>query len=124
MSITKRFKNNSGVDKFVLTRTISNNEYIDIPFKLWVEILDDSDIISDVNGSVLIVNDGVSDLSPTDGIIHLNKFQENVSDNFSYQILNGTDVITIPDKQQMIVHDMSSLGDDSELIIEGELVII
>lgn len=124
MVIIKRLKNNSGSNKFVLTRTISDGEYIDIPYKLWSEVLDDNDIISDVNGNILIVNNGTVDLDSSDGIIHLNKFQESIGDNFSYNILEGTDIITIPNKQQMIKHDMSCLEGDSELIIQGELVII
>ena len=48
MSMIKRIKNNSGGDKFVVTRTISNGDYYDLDVKYWPQVLDDDDFVADV----------------------------------------------------------------------------
>jgi len=75
MAIIKRLKNNSGVDKFIITRTVSDQEYYLVPVNLWVEVLDDQDILDDVNSGDLIVNDGLNDLSTVEGLNWLNQFE-------------------------------------------------
>jgi len=75
MAITKRLKNNSGADKFIITRVISNGAYYDVEYKYWVQVLDDADIIADVASGQLIVNDGANDLSASSGQLLLERFQ-------------------------------------------------
>ena len=75
MNIIKRLKNNSGSDRFILTRVVADQAYYDIPYKLWVEALDNEDLITDITNGDIIVNDGSSDLSVNDAIEFLQKFQ-------------------------------------------------
>jgi len=79
MSMIKRIKNNSGGDKFVVTRTISNGDYYDLDVKYWPQVLDDDDFVADVVSGTLVVNDGTSDLNAVDGELWLNRFQEESS---------------------------------------------
>jgi hypothetical protein len=75
MAIIKRLKNNSGSDKFIITRTVPDQEYYLVPINLWVEVLDDQDILDDINSGDIVVNDGVNDLNIVDGINWLNQFE-------------------------------------------------
>lgn len=77
MAITKRIKNDSGADVFILTRVVADQAYYDVPYKLWVEILDDEDLLASVALGDLVVNDGTSDLDTVDGVAWLKRFQAN-----------------------------------------------
>ena len=68
MAIIKRLKNTSGSDKIILTRTVSDQGYYYLPTNLWVEVLEDVDLLDDINSGNLTVNDGQNDLSAIDGI--------------------------------------------------------
>ena len=75
MAIIKRLKNTSGSDKIILTRTVSDQEYYYLPTNLWVEVLEDIDLLDDINSGDITVNDGQNDLSAIDGINWLNTFE-------------------------------------------------
>jgi len=76
MTITKRLKNNSGADKLILTRIVPHGTYYDVNYRYWVQVLDDEDVMADVDAGVVVVNDGVSDLSVVAGQAWLKRFQE------------------------------------------------
>lgn len=73
--IIKRLKNNSGADKFILTRTVTDQAYYYVPTNLWVQLLEDVDLLDDVSNGLIIVNDGANDLSAVDGLNWLNEFE-------------------------------------------------
>jgi len=75
MALVKRLKNNSGAARVIMTRSVADQGYYELPYRLWVEALDDEDVIADVTSGELVVNDGISDLSVTAGLALLRKFQ-------------------------------------------------
>ena len=75
MAITKRLKNVSGSDLFILTRTVPNNNYYDVPISLWDHVLSDDDLLGLISSGDVLVNDGTSDLTSSEGLTHLRKFQ-------------------------------------------------
>jgi hypothetical protein len=121
MKITKKLKNNSGSDKFILTRTVADGEYYELTFSLWTRLLDSDDILTDINNGTLIINDGISDLSVSKGIDFLNRFQEI---NFSYKKVLDGNTLEIPINQQMIVYNELRLEGDGQLNIKEELILI
>ena len=77
MAIIKRLKNNSGNSKFILSRYVDNNDYYNIPVHLWLQVNDDETIREDIVSGNLIVNNGTLDLSVSDGLDWLSKFETN-----------------------------------------------
>lgn len=78
--IVKRLKNNTPDSKYILTRTIEPSQYYDLPFRLWVEALDNEDIIQDIKDQVIVVNNGVEDLNVSDGLHLINQFQDHITE--------------------------------------------
>ncbi len=75
MAIIKRLKNNSGSSKFILTRSVDDQDYYNIPVNLWLQANNDTDITDDIVSGDLVVNNGVEDLSSSDGLNWLSKFE-------------------------------------------------
>lgn len=70
--ITKRIiKNLSGVQKQILNRDVADGEYYDIPPHLWLELMDNTEVLSLISSGDYVVNDGYIDLSPDAGILHI-----------------------------------------------------
>jgi len=75
MSIIKQLKNNSGSSKFILSRYVDDQDYYNIPAHKWLQVNSDEDIEADIVSGDLIVNNGVSDLSVSEGLDWLSKFE-------------------------------------------------
>lgn len=74
VAITKIIRNTSGSDKQVLRRSLADGESYEIPYHLWLELADSDSIATDVTSGDLVVNDGTSDLSVTEGLELIQRF--------------------------------------------------
>lgn len=72
--IIKILRNVSGSTKNILNRQLSNNESYTVPYGQWAKAVDENLLINDITNGLIIVNDGTSDLSPSNGIDHLKKY--------------------------------------------------
>lgn len=75
MSVIKTLKNVSGQDLQLLNVVVSNNSSFTVPTHLWLELANDSNIETYINADQVIVNNGTSDLSKSDGLKLIQKFQ-------------------------------------------------
>lgn len=88
MSVVKIIKNISGTEAQILNRQISNNSSYNVPSHLWLELAEDNDIITKVTSGLFVVNNGTSDLSVSEGISHIKRFQFDSADKISFSNLN------------------------------------
>lgn len=84
MNVKKIIKNISGNSYQILNRQIDNNSSYDIPTHLWLELADDISISDAVSSSLLIVNDGIIDLSIEQALVHLKRFQFDTADKIAF----------------------------------------
>lgn len=77
--LTKIIKNVSGETRQILKRDVANNSQYDIPSHLWLELADDTAIHDYITSGDYIVNNGTSDLSASDGVKFVKKFQPDPS---------------------------------------------
>lgn len=84
MSVVKILRNVSGASKQVRNRTIANNESFTIPHNHWLDLANDTDIQNAVTSGLIVVNDGNSDLSISEGLELLQRFQFDSAEKISF----------------------------------------
>lgn len=75
MAIIKIIKNLSGSTQQIINADVANNGSFIIPVELWFMAANDIDLRAKINSGQFVVNDGTSDLSASDGILHIDRFQ-------------------------------------------------
>lgn len=114
--ITKRLKNNTLTDKFIITRIIAPGEYYDVPYIYWVQILDNEDIIADVVSGDIVVNDGTTDLNAIDGQLLLERFQFDDAGNIIFNPGN-TGIVAVNVADALIeIYENNNSQDEERLI--------
>jgi hypothetical protein len=85
MALIKRLKNNTDNDLNILNQTIGSGEYLTVQYKYWAKVSNDvqnEDVITQaiINGDI-IVNDGTNDLSISEGLVHLKRWEDSETIN-------------------------------------------
>lgn len=84
MAITKIIKNVSGVTQQIVNADVANNGSFSISPELWLAASNDSDLRTKITNGTFVVNNGTSDLSPSEGLVHLDRFQFDDAENITF----------------------------------------
>jgi len=84
MTITKIVKNVSGSTQQIINADVANNGTFNIPVELWFMAANDTTLITKINNGQFIINDGTSDLSAANGVLHIERFQFDSSNKISF----------------------------------------
>lgn len=81
MTFSKVVKNNSGDTDTWVGVTLSDQESYTVPVVYWSTWILDAKVIADITSGDLIINDGSSDLSPSEGLEYITLFQSNKAED-------------------------------------------
>lgn len=84
MTLRKILKNVSGATRQILNVSVANNGTHEIPHGQWGKAMDNGLLIADITAGLIIVNDGSSDLSIPNGLVHLGKYHIESADKVTF----------------------------------------
>ena len=94
MAIRKIFKNESGGDLTIFNRIIGDGNSYDVPPRFWLDAYDTERLLTQLASGDVVLNDGSSDLSPSDALKHILRWQEakdTIFDNTTAQLPGSPD---------------------------------
>lgn len=100
MVIIKIIKNVSGSTQQIVNADVANNGSFNISPELWLAASNDSDLRTKITNGTLVVNNGTSDLSANEGLIHLDRFQFDDAENITFD--NSSNGFTSTNAQNAI----------------------
>lgn len=76
MALTKILKNTSGATRNILNIEVLTGGSYTLPHGQWAKAADSDVLLADISSGAVTVNNGTSDLSVTDALIFIKKFQD------------------------------------------------
>lgn len=84
MAFTKIVKNDSGSEKTWAGITLADQETYEVPAVYWAAWILDPTIIADITSGDLVVNDGTTDLSVSEGLNWIKLYQSDRAEDLSF----------------------------------------
>jgi hypothetical protein len=125
--ITKILKNTTNEDLYLINMEIPAHGQVFIEHTMWSKLIQNSYVFELIELGTIVVNNGSRDLSISQAIRHMYLFQDESpygGQHFSYRRVYAGSLVWIPYDQQMLEYQEINLEENSELDIEGEVVII
>jgi len=82
--IIKILKNVSGSVRNVLNTELQDNESYNIPYSQWAKLADHGPTLDDIQAGLVVVNDGAVDLSITDALNLIRRFDLQISEEVPF----------------------------------------
>ena len=89
MALQKILKNQSGGLLQILNRNIDNGSQYAVPYQFWLDLAEDTSIDSLIQSGNIVVNDGTSDLSISEALELIKRFQFDSAEKITFDNSNN-----------------------------------
>lgn len=96
MTVVKILKNVSGATRNVLNRELADSEAYTVPYSQWTKLADHQPTLDDIQSGVVVINNGSIDLSISEGLRLVRKFDLEDEGRPKVQ-LNGVEITPVAD---------------------------